>query len=64
MWGVEFFGILRCAQNDSKNLQHNSKKQRQVQKQERSVGEERIEAEKRISPLRDSRWDRESLRSK
>ena len=29
MWGVEFFGILRCSQNDSKNLQPQIQMQRQ-----------------------------------
>jgi hypothetical protein len=30
MWRVEFFGILRCAQNDSKNLQRQRQRQRQM----------------------------------
>jgi hypothetical protein len=34
------------------------------QKKKRGVGEERLEVEKRISPLSESRWDRDSLRSK
>jgi hypothetical protein len=50
LWWVEFFGILHCVQDDSRNLQ----RQVQMQRQVFGWGCDGL-VEKRISPLRCSR---------